>query len=94
MTEELPAPGCGGSRSLRIDLVNISRRIAVEVSPNSSHSFNKFFHRDRMGFGAAVKRDLDKQAWCLKNNFQYISLDEEDIDNLSKKLFADRGIEL
>ncbi len=92
--EECPAPGCGSTRSLRVDLINLTRRIAVEVSPSSSHSFNKHFHKDRMGFAAAVRRDLDKQEWCLKNNFQYISLDEEDIDNLSKKLFAERGIDL
>lgn len=88
--EEMTVPG---SRC-RLDLVNLTRRIVVEVSPSGSHSFNKFFHRDRMRFGAAVQRDLDKHDWCLRNNFKYIELNDDDLENLSKELFADRGIEL
>lgn len=79
---------------LRIDLMNVTRRIVIEVSPEGSHSYNPFFHKNKMGFGAAVRRDLDKQSWVERNGFKYIELNSEDIDNLSKKLFADRGIEL
>lgn len=90
VVEELRIPG---SR-LRVDIINLTRRIAVEVSPSSSHSFNRHFHKNRITFGRAVQRDLDKQAWCEKNNFQYIELNDDDLDNLSKKMFAERGIEL
>ena len=36
---KLPSP----SRS-RVDLINLTDRIAIEVSPSGSHSFNPFFH--------------------------------------------------
>ncbi len=88
--EEVYIPG---SRC-RLDLVNFTRHIVVEVSPESSHSFSKFFHKDRFRFGRAVQRDLDKQAWSERNGFQYIELCTEDIGNLSEKLFRERGIDL
>ena len=79
---------------LRIDLMNLSRRQIVEVSPSSSHSFNRFFHKDRFRLGRAVQRDLDKVAWAERNRFTYVELTEEDIDNLSIALFRERGVEL
>jgi hypothetical protein len=88
--EEVRIPG---SR-LRIDLMNLTRRIVIEVFPSSTHSFNKFFHGSKLAFGAAVRRDLDKQAWAERNGFQYIELNDDDIAALSPRLFADRGITL
>ncbi len=82
VTEETVLPGCG--RALRMDLINWNRRIAIEVSPQSSHSFNQFFHKSRVGFSAAVKRDLDKERWAKANEFKhFIELSEEDILKLS-----------
>jgi len=77
--EEFRIPG---SR-LRIDLLNVNRRIAVEVSPAGSHSFNPFFHKHRPGFGAAVARELDKEGWCRENGFAYIEIGEDDFARLS-----------
>ena len=88
--EECRVPG---SR-LRVDLINLTRRIVIEVSPSSTHSFNRFFHQNKLAFGAAVRRDLDKQAWAERNGFQYIELNDDDIAALSPQLFADRGITL
>lgn len=82
-----------GSRT-RIDLLNLTRKIAIEVSPSSSHSFNPFFHKNKIKFGQAVKRELDKQRWCETNGFLYIELTDDDLANLSKKMFAERGLEL
>ena len=86
--EEVRIPGS----LYRLDIVNATKRIVIEVSPESSHSFNAFFHKNRIGFGRAIQRDLDKQAWCERNRFKYIELTTEDITNLSKELFAERGI--
>ncbi len=85
---KIPASRC------RIDLINFTRRIVIEVSPASSHSFNKFFHKNRINFSRAVQRDLDKQSWAERNGFQYIELGSDDIGNLSVKLFEDMGIDL
>lgn len=88
--EEVRIPG---SRC-RLDLVNFSRKVVIEVSPSGSHSFNKFFHKSKFKFAASVRRDLDKQEWCQKNGFLYIELTDDDLDNLSKKMFAERGLDL
>lgn len=85
--EEFMIPG---SR-MRIDLLNLSSRVAVEVSPDSSHKFNKFFHKDRVGgFLASVKRDLKKEEWILANDFKLISV--YSTDNLDE-IFLEIGIQ-
>ncbi len=87
-TEETVLPGCG--RALRMDLINWNRRIAIEVSPQSSHSFNQFFHKSRVGFSAAVKRDLDKELWCKANGFNhFVELGDDDIPLLSPAWFLE-----
>ena len=88
--EEVRVPGS----KCRLDLVNFTRRVVVEVSPDSSHSFNKFFHKNRFKFGGAVQRDLDKVSWCDRNGFTYVELGEDDIANLSVALFKELGVEL
>lgn len=77
--EEFRIPGS----LLRIDLMNVNRRIAVEVSPAGSHSYNSFFHKNRPSFGAAVARDLAKESWCRANGFAYVEIGEDDFAKLS-----------
>ncbi len=88
--EEVRVPGS----KCRLDLVNFTRRIVVEVSPSSSHDYNSWFHKNRFKFGDAVQRDLDKVGWCDRNGFHYVELGDEEIGNLSVKLFAELGVEL
>jgi hypothetical protein len=88
LSEEFAIPGCG-KRPLRVDLINWTRQIAVEVSPVSSHSFNQFFHKDRIRFSAAVHRDLKKEEWCKMIGFTYVELNEKDIDLMSPKWFEE-----
>lgn len=78
--EEVQIPG---SR-LRVDLINLHIRTVIEVSPAGSHSYNPFFHRgSRLNFTAALKRDLKKQEWAERNDFRYIELTDDDLNNLS-----------
>lgn len=88
VTEETSLPGCGG-KALRMDLMNWNRRIAIEVSPRSSHSFNAFFHRSRVGFGAAVGRDLAKAEWAEANKWTLIELDDDAIAAFSATWVAE-----
>lgn len=83
VTEETRIPGT----RMRIDLINWTKRVVIEVSPQSSHSYNSFFHKSRVGFSAAVKRDLDKGRWCEANGFTLCELSEEDIAQLSPAFF-------
>lgn len=89
--EELRIPGS----KLRIDLLNYSQKVAIEISPESSHSYNKFFHKNRAGgFLASVKRDLDKEKWCGDNDLFYICLKETDLSNLCLMMFEEKGLKL
>lgn len=80
------------SSLLRIDITNISLHIAIEISPAATHTeYNEFFHQSRAGYLATIKRDIQKREYieeCLK--WKFVELDDNDISNLSKELFADK----
>lgn len=91
VTEEARIPGS----LLRVDLMNWSTHVAVEVSPKGSHSFNPFFHRNEVRFGAAMKRELGKGEWLEKNGFTLCEVFDEDIPILSREWFREKyGVEL
>lgn len=73
----------------RVDIINISDRIAIEYSPSSSHDYNPFFHKSRIEYIQRVKADIDKIQWLTSNNFKVIEINKEDLDFLSKKYFLD-----
>ncbi len=88
--EELRIPGC----RLRIDLVNVNKGVVVEVSPQSSHSFNAFFHRGSLNrFKDALKRDLNKQRWAEANGFTFVEITDTDFP-LTPDAFARQGVTL
>lgn len=81
---ELRIPGS----LLRIDIVNITRKIAVEISPDALHkNFNPFLHKNRAGFLKKLKADVKKNEWIESVGWQLIELTDNDIKNLSKELF-------
>lgn len=79
--EEFRIPGS----KLRCDIVNLTKRIIAEISPQQHFSYNKFFHGSRSGFIQAMKRDVDKIQWAEDNNFRLIEITEKDIANFSKE---------
>jgi hypothetical protein len=89
--EEFRIPGAG---LLRVDLLNVVKGIMVEVSPESSHSYNAFFHRGSMNvFKDALKRDLAKAKWAEANGFQYVEIIGSDFP-LSQAVFERQGVTL
>jgi hypothetical protein len=72
-----------GSR-LRVDLINFSKMIAVEVSGQQHESFSKFFHKTRIGFIKSIKRDFQKIKWLESNNISLIELYDYETLDLSK----------
>lgn len=87
--EEFRIPGT----KKRVDLLNVNKGIIVEVSPESSHSFNQFFHGSLAGFRAALKRDLEKEEWARFNGFSFVELTETDFP-LSEAAFERQGVTL
>lgn len=82
--EEFRIPGT----LLRFDLVNLNKKLLVEVSPHSVHGkFNPFFHKTKHKFKESIKRDLLKYDWAEQNGFFLMEIYEEDIPNLSPRWF-------
>jgi hypothetical protein len=79
--EEFVIPG---SR-LRVDLINFSKMIAVEVSGQQHESFSKFFHKNRIGFIKSIKRDFQKIKWLEINNIKLVEIYDYETLDLNKK---------
>jgi very-short-patch-repair endonuclease len=89
--EEFRIPG---SR-LRIDLINFSRKVVVEVSGRQHENFNKFFHKNRIGFIKSIKRDFEKIHWIETNGFSLIEIYDYEVENLNTDFIKEKfGIDL
>lgn len=85
--EEFRIPGS----KLRIDLINLTDMVAIEVSPAQHFSYNAFLHKgDKLKFLSGIKRDCSKKNWCEKNGFNYVEITDEDLKNLSVELFEEK----
>lgn len=90
--EEACIPGS----KYRIDLWNETKSLIVEVSPESVHTkYNTFIHKNRSGFYKKLTSDVEKEDWANENGYKYISLNDKDIKNLSRKYVYEKfGINL
>ena len=80
--EEFPVYGT----RMKVDMINMTKRIAVEVQGAQHDSFNKFFHNNsRANYLSSIKRDYDKRVWLESNDFKVLEVFEEDLPSLSKK---------
>jgi len=77
--EELPLIGT----RLRVDLLNATRKIAVEVQGEQHENYIKHFHKSVMGYHNSYHRDVKKREWLEKNNYQILYLYKEDKKNIS-----------
>ena len=88
--EEFPVYG---SR-MTVDIVNATKRIAIEGQGRQHKEFNKFFHKTRGNYLESIKRDHLKRQWLEKNNFKLIEIEEEEANKLSKTFFKKLGVDL
>ena len=85
--EEFPVYGS----MLKIDLLNATKKIAVEIQGAQHESFNKFFHQDsRLKYLESIKRDVKKEKWIEMNNFKFIEVYESDLKNLSPQYIEEK----
>jgi len=78
--EEFPVYGT----RMKVDIVNATKKIAVEVNGEQHDNFNKFFHGDsRAKYLQSIKRDVQKANWLEQNNFLIIYIYKKDIPLLS-----------
>lgn len=73
---------------LRLDFLNYSRKIAIEVSPEQHFKFSPFFHNNsRAEFFRSIQRDGKKRKWCEINNIILVEILQDEIFKLSPELF-------
>ena len=77
--EEFPVYGT----RLSVDILNATKKIAIEVNGRQHSNFVEFFHGSRNGYLQSIKRDVKKAEWLKKNNFTLLEIDREDADRLS-----------
>ena len=82
--EEFPVYGT----KMSVDILNATRKIAIEVQGRQHNEFNKFFHNgSRLKYLESIKRDLKKAEWLEMNDFNLIEINEDEINQLSKDFF-------
>lgn len=82
--EEFPVYGT----RQKVDILNATLRVAVEVQGKQHGSFNKFFHANsRSKYLESIKRDVIKAQWLEKNNYKLIEIEEDEVGLLTKDFF-------
>jgi|TARA_R110000751_G_scaffold55_4_gene246 hypothetical protein len=82
--EEFPVYGT----RLKVDILNATKKIAIEVNGRQHSSFNKFFHSNsRTNYLKSIKRDIQKSEWLEKNDFMLIEIEQDEVCKISKDFF-------
>ena len=79
-----------GSR-LKVDILNATRKIAVEVHGSQHSEYNKFFHGDsRLNYLKSIKRDVAKEKWLVANDFTLVEIYDNEVKGLNQQFFKDK----
>tara|TARA_Y100000766_G_C18912252_1_gene608973 strand:- start:586 stop:1002 length:417 start_codon:yes stop_codon:yes gene_type:complete len=85
--EEFPVYG---SR-MTVDILNATKKLAIEVQGKQHGEFNKFFHNNsRLKYLEGIKRDIKKAEWLEKNGFILFEIEEDEVDSLSLEFFLEK----
>ncbi len=83
--EEMPV---FGSR-MTIDMVDLSKKFAVEVQGAFHESYNSWAHKgNKLNYLGQIKRDESKRLWCEKNDLLLVEIYPKDLP-LTKQFFID-----
>lgn len=81
--EEFPVFGT----KMRIDIINFTRKIAIEIQGKQHYTFNKHFHGNRANFLGSIIRDTKKLDWLNLNDIKLIEILQDEASNLSLDFF-------
>ena len=85
--EEFPVYGT----RMKVDLLNATIIIALEVNGDQHSSFNPFFHKNsRANYLSHIKRDVKKAEWLEDNSFLLIEIYKDDLINLGREFFKQK----
>lgn len=89
--EEMPLVGT----KLRVDLINLTYRYAVEVQGIQHVKYNPFFFKTRTNWARAIVRDCEKEKWLEANGFTLIEVFTDEVPKLSAAFIQEKyGISL
>lgn len=90
--EEFPVYGS----KLKVDILNATKKIAVEINGNQHYEFNKFFHNNsREVFLQSINRDMKKIDWLAKNGYTLLEISEDEVPLLSHQFILEKfGLDL
>lgn len=78
--EEFPVFGS----KMKVDFLNATKKIAIEVNGSQHKQFNKFFHNNsRVNYLNSIKRDWAKTEWLERNGYSLIEIEEQEVKNVS-----------
>ena len=85
--EEFPVYGT----KQKVDILNATIKVAVEVQGRQHSEFNKFFHNNsRAKYLEGIKRDVIKSKWIERNGYKVIEIEEREVKTISKDFFKEK----
>jgi hypothetical protein len=70
---------------MRVDILNATKRIAVEVNGTQHSQYSKFFHGNRANYLRSIKRDFKKLEWLELNKFKLIEIEADEVEQLTEE---------
>lgn len=80
--EEYRVPGT----RLKIDFLCPNLKLAIEFDGKQHRTYNSFFHKNRSGFLASIKRDVKKEKFLQENDYTVAVIEDKDLP-LTKEFF-------
>lgn len=85
--EEFPVYGT----DLKVDILNATLRVAIEVNGPQHEKFNKFFHnKNPHNYLKGIKNDFKKLEWLELNKFQLVEIKFNEVKLLSRDFFKEK----
>ena len=75
---------------MSVDILNATKKIAVEVQGRQHDEYNKFFHKNKINYLYSMERDFNKKKWLEENDFQLVEILELEAANLNEKFFSEK----
>lgn len=90
--EEFPVYGT----RMSVDLLNLTRKIAIEVNGPQHRKFNEFFHNNSKAvYLDSIKRDWKKTEWLEKNGFRLIEIEDKEVDGVTVEFIKNKfGVDI
>ena len=79
------------STLLKVDILNTTYKIAVEVNGTQHHAFNPHFHNNnKFNWLQSMRRDIRKAEWLELNGFKLVEIEQHEVKLISKEFFKEK----